>query len=618
MSTRLNFYLNNTLVNPPKNWQEMSLELNFDKDGNVKESVTLNTFDFVRENSDTINAALTNGRLFEGMPLRIEVERNGVVEVPYNGYLDLTQRNNYSRDISTVAAKELQGIDWLNDVADSFTFEYLKAKGTITNDDYAFMPYVINSVPDYKESAIALIGSYVVISQISDAIEKVNEILPDIANPTTAISAIVKASLLVIYLVGLLVALIKFVKDLVTQLIQPIKYHACMSIKLQMQKACQHLGLNYSSSIFSGTFENAYLMPEKYYNPVNSTNGTILGYTIPKKTEQIGEFKGTFGDLLRGLKKAFNAKVVIQNGTLYFERLDYNITPPTYVLPDVYQPFFTTNADEFKANYYVHFDYDTIEKNTIQEWNGTSYQVILNQAVTANDGYQLMKGLEDVFIPYSLAKRKTDLTVPEKIIKLFLNALDLIINALIAIVNVLIQAINAIIGVLNSVINVLDFIGINVNLSIPIIPTITYVNLSNLIDNRIGMMKIETDFTSKPKIFLMDLGVSNRFNKLSVNNETLLSAEYLYNNFHYINSFVPTTDKPFGNQYLVYNTDNVPFGFQHYLQVKSNNQIQAYGNDALIESVSWNIFNQKSTLKFRVNTLLSSNFSQTILIPNGQ
>jgi hypothetical protein len=53
-----------------------------------------------------------------------------------------------------------------------------------------------------------------------------------------------------------------------------------------------------------------------------------------------------------------------------------------------------------------------------------------------------MKGLEDVFIPLALAKRKTELTVPEKIIKAFLQGLDLIINAMISIVNALIQGIN--------------------------------------------------------------------------------------------------------------------------------------------------------------------------------
>lgn len=301
------------------------------------------------------------------------------------------------------------------------------------------------------------------------------------------------------------------------------------------------------------------------------------------------------------------------------ERRDYNITPPTYIVPDIYQPFYTTNADENRSNYYIHFDTDIADKNTLQEYLGTGYQVILRPQIVQNSGLELMKGLEDVFIPFALAKRKTELSVPERIIRVFLQGLDLIINAMISIVNALIQGINAVIGVINDVIDALDFIGININLVIPSIPQLSYVSLVNLIDNRIDMLKIETDLISKPKIFLMDKGTQPKFNKLTSGNETYLSANYLYNNYHYINSFVPTNDKPKGNQYLKYEYPVIDkFGMTEYLQIVDNNQVIHNGNDAIIESVKWNVYNQKASMRFRVNTLLSSNFAQTILEPNGQ
>ena len=620
MSIKLNFYLNNTLVNPPKNWEELDIELNFDRDGNAIQQVSITDFDFVRENARTIEAYKTNGFLFEGIPFRIEVEEGANVDEVFNGYVDLTDNARFSSYECNVKAVEKENIDWLNSVADSFTFDYLVSIGNITSADYQYMPYVINSVPDYKESAIALVSAYIVIEQIKIAIEKCKDLIADLSNPLTTISAVVKASLLVIYLVGLLIALVKFIKDIVTMLIQPVKYHACMSVKTQLEKGCEYLGLEFVSSIFSDTiFEKAYIMPEKYYNPVNTTDNRILGYTTPNTIDQKGEFKGTFGDLIRVVKKQFNCKVVIQNGKLYLERRDYNITPPQYIVPDIYQPFNTTNADEFRANYYIHFDTDIADKNTLQEYLGTGYQVIIRPQIVTNAGYELMKGLEDVFIPLALAKRKTELTVPEKIIKAFLQGLDLIINAMISIVNALIQGINAVTGVINDLVDALDFIGININFFIPPIPQLNYSSLVNLIENRIDMLKIETDTTSKAKIFLMDLGTQAKFNKLTSGNETYLSANYLYNNFHYINSFIPTNDKPKGNQYLKYNFPVVnEFGRTQYNQIKNNNQVIHNGEDAIIESVKWNIRNQKCSMNFRVNTLLSSNFATTILEPNGQ
>ena len=567
MAIKVNYILNGSLINPPLNWKDTAFEVNFDRDGNAKTKIVSTNLDFVRENTATIIDRVYDGAtggygILEAMPLQVELERNGVIEKPFNGYIDLTKDAVFSRELCKVNATENKSIEWLEEKADGFTFEYLRSINVITNDDYKFIPYVINSVPDYKESAIAILTSYVVVQQIKESIEKVKALLVEVGNPLTAPTAIVKASLLAIYLITLIASLIDLIRDIFATLIQPVKYHACMSVKTLIERGCQHLGLTLSSSILtSGVFSKAYIMPEKLRNPIDATDNRILGFQIPQKTIQEGFYKGTLGNLLRALKDQFNAKIYIKNNVLYFERLDFNLTPPQFVLPDLYQPEYKTNADEFKANYYIAFQTDTIDKNTLQEYNGTAYQVIFRPNIILNEDLVMMKGLDEVRLPFALAKRKTDLTVPEKIIKAFLDALSIIVNGLISAMNALIQGINAIIGVINSVINALDFIGINVNFSVPTIQVISYLNLGNLIENRLNMMKLETDFTSVPKMFLMDLGTQNKFNKLTTGNETFMSAEYLYNNFHYINNFLPTSDKPNGNQYIIKEFNNVRLGF---------------------------------------------------------
>jgi hypothetical protein len=624
MAIKVNYILNGSQINPPLNWKDTAFEVNFDRDGNAKTKIVSTNLDFVRENTTTIIDRVYDGAtggygILEAMPLQVELERNGVIEKPFNGYIDLAKDAIFSRELCKVNATENKSIEWLEEKADGFTFEYLRSINVITNDDYKFIPYVINSVPDYKESAIAILTAYVVIQQIVESIEKVKNLLAEIANPITAISAVVKASLLALYLITLITSLIKLVKDIIQTLIQPVKYHACMSVKTLIEKGCQYLGLTLSSSILTtGIFSKAYIMPEKYQNPVNATDNRILGFTIAQKTQQEGYYKGTLGNLLRALKDQFNAKIYIKNNVLYFERLDFNLTPPQFVLPDIYQPEYKTNADEFKANYYLTYLTDTIDKNTLQEYNGTAYQVIFRPNIILNEDLVMMKGLEEVRLPFALAKRKTDLTVPEKIIKAFLDALSIIVNGLIAAMNALIQGINAIIGVINSVINALDFIGINVNFSVPTIQVISYLNLGNLIDNRLNMMKLETDFTSVPKMFLMDLGTQNKFNKLTTGNETFMSAEYLYQNFHYINNFLPTADKPNGNQYIIKEFNNVRFGFDQYQQVKENNQIIVGNNIGLIESFRWNPYDQIAYIRCRISTLLTNNINATYLIPSGK
>jgi len=314
----------------------------------------------------------------------------------------------------------------------------------------------------------------------------------------------------------------------------------------------------------------------------------------------------------------FNGKLYIQNDVLYFERADANLTPPQYNLPDIFNPEFKTNANEFKANYYVVFQTDTIDKNTLQEYNGTAYQVIFTPNFSENPDLVLMKGLEEVRIPFALAKRKTELTVPEKIVKAILDVLSVVVNALISAMNALIAGLNAIINTINNIIDALDFIGININFQLPPIATITPVNLGNLIENRINMMKLETDFTSVPKIFLMDKGSQPKFNKLTTGNETYFSAEYLYNNYHYINNWLPTSDKPNANQYIIKEYNNVRFGFSDYQLVKNNNQVIVGDKIGLIETFKWNPFNETAYIRCRISTLLTNNINAKYLIPSGK
>lgn len=605
------------------NWKETAFEVNFDRDGNAKTKIVSTNFDFVRDEATTIINRVYDGAtgglgILEAMPLEVELERNGVIEKPFSGYIDLTKDSLFNQELCKVNATERKSIEWLEEKADGFTFEYLKSIGIITSNDYKYIPYIVNSVPDYKESAIAILTAYVVYQQILDVIEKIKDIIVELTNPSTLVSAIIKASLMGIYLATLIIAIVNLIKNIVKQLIQPVKYHACMNVKTLLEKGCRYLGISLSSSILTNTiFSKAYIMPEKSANPLDAAN-QILGFTLPNPTQQEGFYKGTMGSLLRYLKDQFNAKLYIQNDVLYFERLDYNLTPAQFVLPDIYQPDYKTNADEFKANYYTTFQTDTIDKNTLQEYNGTSYQVIFRPNIYQDEDLVMMKGLEEVRIPFALAKRKTDLTIPEQIVKTFLDALSIVLNVVINTMNTLINTVNNVTGIVNDIIDAFDLIGIDIPFSLPSINNISPVNLGNIIENRINMMKLETDFTSVPKIFLMDLGASSRFNKLTTGNETYMSAEYLYQNYHYINNFLPTSDKPNGNQYIIKEFNNVRFGFDQYQQVKNNNQVIVGDKIGLIESFKWNPYDQIAYIRIRISTLLTNNINATYLIPSGK
>jgi hypothetical protein len=212
---KINYLLNGSLINPPKNWQETRLQLNFDRDGENAGGgvVSLKDLNFVRENArelkNIINQPTAGGvGIFEGIPLEIQIQENTTIETALKGYIDLTDDALFSCEETNVKVKEEQSIEWLNDVADSFTFEYLESIGTLSRDDFKFIPYITNNIPDYRGLAIGYLSIFVISEQVKKAIAELAQLAASLANPFEA-TAIIRAILYVAYLVILLATLVK-------------------------------------------------------------------------------------------------------------------------------------------------------------------------------------------------------------------------------------------------------------------------------------------------------------------------------------------------------------------------------------------------------------------------
>lgn len=628
MATKINFYLNETKTrHPPKNWKEFGIELNFDKDtSKFTAQITITDFEFVKDNSDIIQKWLSDGLtsgvgVFEGIPFRIEVVRNGIVEVPFRGYLDLTQNGKLSSNRSTVRAVSQDGIDSLNDRVDSFTFRHLYNIGQIRAIDFTFVPYILNSVPNYVEATVASIGVYMMAKEIKDAIQRILEFVAEL--PVYYVfSTYIKLILYIIFLIFLIIALIKLVKQVILLLIQPVKYHACMSVKTQLERGAEFLGMKFSSPIFDEEpFKNSYIIPEKYFNPPNKKEKQIFGFTEPSVIQE-GFYKGTFGDLLRECKKIWNARIVVLNNTIYLLRDDK--TPnPQWTMPKpnngIYQPHFELNTDEFNANTFITFAVDGIDKNTMQDYKGTSYEVTLEPLRVNNTHMILMKGLDEVRIDFALAKTKTELTLPEQIMEVFLKVFDVIAGVLITVVNAIITVLNAIIALVNDILQKLATIGIKLNFQLPSIPTIDPPDFVKKAKNRIGMLKIEKDIIGINKICLLNVAQDPLYTKIHDQNDFFFSGNYLYNNYHFVKSFLPNAEKPNANQWIKKTFEKVPFTFDDYEKVKGNNAIfTAYGSEALVDSLKWNIWEQYADISIRENKLYTNNFKASFVEPDGK
>lgn len=633
---QINFFINNNLVQPPENIKELVIELNYDKE-NIERQIGTNKWHWVRENATTINDYIADGLIsgagvFEGFPLRIEIEHFGITEILSDGYIDLTEETDIGCNEITVTGKEKQGVDWLNDVADSVSFERIYAENpAFKSADFVFVPYIINTVPNYLEAFVSIVTGVMVGVQLQSEIRLLIANITDSAGYLTTIPGVIKLVAQILYIVILITILVGLIIAMILYIIQPVKYHAGTFLKRLFERGCGHFGLTFQSTIFNfPQYEKFFIIPNKYQlsdtgdttGVFSSLGGSVIsagikGFTSPNINLQEGFFKGTFGDFLRLMKTIFNAKVVIKNGVLIFERRDFNTSTTLYQLPDLRNDFHQLNTSEIKSNYLIEFQTDLNDKNTIDKFTGSNFQVTLQPVIVNDPKLKLMKNFERVSISLALGKRKEVLTVPEKIVNTIIDIINIPLYVMGVIVNGAISAINSIIEVVNDIFDALNALpGITLNVSIPLIPGFNPPSINNPISDRIGMLLLENDYIDVPKIVMLNQAPNERDTKLALDNETFLTAKKLWDEWHYINSFAEVNGKH--NQWKKYEFKGVPFCFDEYLLVKNDNKILTPdGIDAELISLKWNVYEQVADIRFRVNEKYTNNLQIKYLEPDG-
>lgn len=382
-----------------------------------------------------------------------------------------------------------------------------------------------------------------------------------------------------------------------------------------------------------------------------SANGYTAPATAPSTPHnsntpniQHGYMNGTGGDVFRLAKRLMNGKIKIddQSNVLNLERRDYNSGASTFQLKDIRSDWNGYNTNELTANILIKFAVDYTERNAVDYktatgipfYTGTILQATHEQITTVNKNLVNLKGIREISIPVSRGVAKDRLTFVEKSVKdlellwgtiiLLENVGIAALNVLIVALNIVIQAINVLIGVWNLIIAILKVITDVINVIIDVvntlpgvsIPEITVFQNGNLsigyigtidpisfvpfttydFSNRINALLVESDLLNAPKVVMVDTGraefVTSRIAYLSSQNRETVNAQYLWDNFYFIDGFAGPVNNRRTKTTPALNspteTNSVSIHLSEFKDLVRNNQFtDGFGDPAEADSVEW-------------------------------
>jgi len=576
---KVRHYINGQDFGEPRNWQELKIV----KDWlNKKENVTINVTDleFVLKANKYLQQRVLNGLtggvgIFEGEPYTIEIGDPSSPVYSFNGYLDFTDGATVIGGEEFVCSlKKREGSDWLNEVADGFSFAYLADQNLITGGDYVKVPYVINYIPDGMQLIMLSLSLFMMTKELIEnaaALAEAIGIATDASTPVIGVSigfgagvvtawdlgnfvfAILKIVARIIYIIAIVIAIVKLIEQIFEQLLPKKRYHIGMTLRVLFQRGCQHLGLGFTSNIQELDWVHI---------PSKDRKGGESGESgHPLSTGPIG----TFGDLIRVYKKAFNADYRIINGVLHFNRRDSFDIISNYQVPNFFGnqermlDNIKFNTDEMVANYNIHWAYDTQDQNTLDDQRGRIFQAITTPVSVIDQKMVNIKNLAEIDLPFSIGKCKTELTRVEEVAK------DL---------GKFVDKITGIFG--------------------------GGTNFASQIKNRIGSLLLSSHFLTVGKMVKMSGG------KLAQDQRTDLAASLLWEKYHFINSFAEVNGVH--NQYWRFLGVPVPMTLEECSELIETNKVtDSDGNEVEIEKIEYEPQSGSAIIDFRVKKKYTNN-----------
>jgi hypothetical protein len=469
-------------------------------------------------------------------------------------YVDLTDPANTFRLYDCeVKIKRRMALDSFMDNANGTTFELMLKKGV--DFDRFLVPYII--VKDNQvELAITLgISLYVMTKELIQAVSDLSNMIADGVAGTTPstgtgvvypigalIAYILKLAAQVIYIAALTVALVDLTTQLFALIFPPVRNLRAAKIQELMKKGCEYLGYTFESTLFD-QYPNYTILPvplipnrKSYFDFLPEELTQPFNKGVPSASDTVS----TLGTLFTTCEQMFNARTIVYNGQVRFERRDYGqnqvnlqLQPALTIQPDRDDQF-SYNVDDIWKRYYIHYSLDQSDSHTLDEiYDFAQAEYSTEPTNVVNYDLVSIKGLNEVDIPFALGQRKAKLNWLEKLAKTFFELAD--------------EA-TALFG--------------------------GGTNFAAKIDGRVGVMVISQNVFTVTKLLYTSAGRQQQ------NFMNYVSAGSLWNKFHYIEQIAL-------NDYIIKTDARVRIKASDFVTLLDNNYVEIDGVSCEILRLEW-------------------------------
>lgn len=440
-------YLNSIQITP-RNRLEIGVISDFT--GNPDElSLNVDSIILPREAKDIIDQHIASVGLFQGIPYKVTME--GGISLDY--YIDLTEGVQVRQHEIEVKIIRQRFYDDFRSQADGLSFEYMVSQGV--NYQWRQVPYFIVKDNQLEQTLQLSIMSYIMTRELISAVRDTASAIANVVEAATPIAglspagpvisynvgAILRASLIaaaqIIYTAALLLAVVKLGGQLLATLFPPKRNFLGIRFNELMEKSCAYMGYTYASSAISDKWV---LCPVPLVRDADSIFDKVVSAVSPaynKGYPTASDTTPTLGTFIEALETMFNARLIVNNNQVRIERRDWlNTVSMANVVPslslqanrDDEYTYMTTNGEVWKR-YYIHYQTDFTDLHTCEgEVYGAHDAEYSTEPLFPVTNSQLLtiRGLNDVNIPFALARRKETLTVVEALAKGLLAVVDAI------------------------------------------------------------------------------------------------------------------------------------------------------------------------------------------------